>query len=143
MRAKIIPENTEQKIPDKVVYCVECKHEFSMNSVEIKEATVNLDGQDFTLVYFACSKCDKIYRVMIKDKRYDELVEDLESTKLRIQKNHGSGREEFASMLHSMVNKKHQRLKNHIVNLNGKFPGTFTFVASENNHEDKIIKYLP
>lgn len=125
------------------IRCDDCEHEFSVNTVNIKEAIINLDGQVLKLVYFACPKCNKIYRVALKDKRYEELIEDLEKTKNRIRKNYGSGNDEFASLLNSMVNKKHKRLKNHTDNLNKKYPGTFTFVASENNHEEKIIKYLP
>lgn len=127
----------------KIIICEDCKQEFSLDSVKIDEATINLSKQAITLVYFTCPKCNKIYRIMLKDERYEALKEDLEKTKLRIRKNNGSGNEEFARMLNSMVIKKHNRLRNHIENLNKKFPGTFTFVASENNHEDKIIKYLP
>ena len=127
-----------------IIYCDDCKYEFSMDTVNIDEAIIEINGQELTLVYFACPKCNKIYRIMLKDKQYDELKEDLEKTKNRIRKNYGSDNEEFARTLNSMVNKKHERLKNHIDKLNKKFPGTFTIVASENNHKDKIIiKYLP
>lgn len=125
------------------VYCDECKHEFSMNSVEIQEATVSVDGQALKLVYFTCPKCNKIYRVTLKDERYEELVEDLERTKSRIRKNHGSNNIEFARVLNGMIRKKHERLMNHVNRLNQQFPGTFTFVVSENNQKDKFIKYLP
>ena len=129
------------KLP--TVICDECEHEFSMNSVNIQEVTMNLGGQALTLVYFTCPKCNKIYRITLKDERYEELKEDLERTKIRIRKNRGSRNDEMARMLNSMVVKKHERMRNHLTNLNNKFPGTFTFVASENNHEDKIITYLP
>jgi RNase P subunit RPR2 len=125
------------------VYCDECKREFSVDPATIQEATIELDGQALTLVYFACPKCNKIYRVILKDKRYEELREDLERTKKRIRKNHGSGNEEFARRLNDMVFKKLERLRNHSASLNAKYPGTFTFVASENNHKEKSIKYLP
>lgn len=125
------------------VYCDECKHEFSMDSVDIKEVTMNLGGQALTLVYFTCPKCNKIYRITLKDERYEELKEDLERTKTRIRKNRGSRNDEMARMLNSMVIKKHERMQNHLARLNNKFSGTFTFVASENNHKDKIITYLP
>lgn len=125
------------------IHCDDCKHEFSMNTVTIEETTINLSGQALILVYFTCPKCNKIYRIMLKDERYEELKADLEKTKLRIRKNYGSGNEEFARMLNSMVIKKQERLGNHVTNLEKKFPGTFTFVVSENNQEEKIIKYLP
>ena len=127
------------------IYCDECKYEFSLSAVDIKEATINLYGQDLTLVYFACPNCEKIYRIMLKDERYDELKEEyLTGLDIkRIQKNYGSKNTEFASTLNSMVIKKQERLENHLSNLLKKYPGTFTFVTSENNHEEKIIKYLP
>lgn len=123
--------------------CDECGYEFSTNTVDIKEDAVNISGQALVLVYFTCPKCNKIYRIMLKDERYDELKDDLEKAKKRVRKVYGSKNIEFASMLNSMVVKKQERLSNHITVLNNKFQGTFTFVASENNHKDKIIKYLP
>jgi phytoene dehydrogenase-like protein len=125
------------------IFCDECKYEFSLNPVNIKEVTINLGGQALTLVYFACPKCNKIYRITLKDERYEELKEDLERTKMRIRKNRGSRNDELARLLNSMVIRKHERIRNHLTQLNNKFPGTFTFVASENNHKDKIITYLP
>ena len=125
------------------IICDECTSEFSLNPVDIKEAIIDLGGQAFTLVYFACPKCNKIYRITLKDKRYEELKEDLERIKKRIRKNYGSRNDELARTLNSMMIKKQERLKSYLASLNNKFSGTFTFVASENNHEDKIITYLP
>lgn len=42
-------------------------------------------------------------------------------------------------MLNSMVFKK----KEYVDKANKMFQGTFTFVASENNHKEQTIKYLP
>ena len=125
------------------VLCDECKHEFSMNSVNIQEANMRLGGQDLVLVYFTCPKCNKIYRIALKDERYEDLKEDLERTKKRIRRNYGSRNDELARTLDSMVRAKLVRLRNHVEKLNSTHPGTFTFVASENNHEDNIITYLP
>lgn len=126
-----------------IIMCDECKHEFFLDAVEIHEAIVELNGVPVTLVYFACPKCNKIYRISIQDRRYYELVEDLEKTKKRIRRNHGSNNQEMAEMLNSMVFRKKQRLKEHVDKVNKMFPGTFTFVASENNHKEQTIKYLP
>lgn len=124
------------------VYCDDCKHEFSMNAVDIKQAAVTLGGQALVLVYFTCPKCNKIYRITLKDERYDALRLDLEKTKKRIRKNHGSGNGEFASTLDTMVRRKLERLRTYTTELNGKYPGTFVFAVSENS-EGEIIKYLP
>ena len=125
------------------VYCDECKFEFSMESVKIEETIVKLNNVPVALVYFTCPKCNKIYRVSIQDKRYYELKEDLEKTIKRIRKNYGSNNEGKAEMLNSMVRRKHDRLNAHVDKVNKMFPGTFVFVASENNHEEKSIEYLP
>lgn len=125
------------------IVCDECKHEFYLNAVGIHEAIVELNGVPVTLVYFACPKCNKIYRISIQDKRYYELVEDLEKTEKRIRRNCGSNNQEMARMLNSMVFKKKQRLGEYVDKVNKMFPGTFTFVMSENNHKEQTIKYLP
>lgn len=125
------------------VTCDNCEQEFILEAVKIDEAIIRLNGVPVTLVYFACPKCDKIYRVSIQDRRYYELKEDIEKTKERIRKNHGSNNEKQAKMLQSMIIRKQERLRMHVDKLNKMFPGTFTFVASENNPEEKLIKYLP
>lgn len=139
---KVRLNKQKQAKPDRV-YCNDCKHEFSMNSVNIEETAININGQVLKLVYFACPKCNKIYRIMLKDERYEELKIDLEKTQSRMRKIYSSGNEKFASTLNLMVLKKLERLRKHADNLDKKYPGTFTSVASENNYEEKIIKYLP
>lgn len=127
-----------------IVICDECKNEFFLNlSVNIEQAEVKVNDQQLTLIYFTCPKCNKLYRVSLADTRYFELREDLEKTKKRIRRNHGSNNEEMARMLNQMVNMKLERLRSHADKLNKKFPGTFTLVVSENNHKEKSIKYLP
>ena len=125
--------------------CDECDYEFLLNAVNIniKETEVVINDESFTLVYYTCPKCNKIYRIILKDKRYEELAEDLIKTKNRIRNNHGSNNDELARVLDTMVRKKHERLKNHLRRLNDRFAGTFTFAVSENNQKDKFIKYLP
>lgn len=130
-------------IKETVIECDECKHEFFLNAVKIENAEVKVNDQQLTLIYFTCPKCNKLYRVSLADARYFELKEDLEKTKARIRRNHGSNNDEMARMLNQMVNKKLERLRIHTDKLNKKFAGTFTIVVSENNHQEKSIKYLP
>lgn len=132
-----------EKNQDILVKCDECEHEFFLKTVGIHEAIVELNGTPVTLVYFACPKCNKIYRVSIQDKRYYEMKEDLEKTKSRMRKFNGRQNGEMSKMLHSMIIKKHERLRMHVEKVHQAFPGTFVFVTSENNHEEKSIKYLP
>lgn len=125
----------------KTIVCDECGYEFPLESVNIQEQSVKCENEQLSLMFFTCPKCNKIYRVLLKDARYEELRVDLEKTKRRIRRNHGSNNVEFARTLNNMVFKKAERLKNHCKKLLAKYNGTFTFVASENN--SKEIKYLP
>lgn len=126
---------------ERIIVCDECNEEFPLKAVKINEAIVWLDGVPVILVYFTCPKCNKIYRVSIQDKRYYELVQDLEKAKERIRKNYGSNNEIEAKRLNDLVFKKKQRLEDYVKRVNEKFNGTFTFVTLENN--DKEIRYLP
>jgi phytoene dehydrogenase-like protein len=128
---------------DVKLICDDCKYEFILKAENIKNAEVKVNDQQLTLIYFTCPKCNKVYRVSLADARYFELRKDLEKTKKRIRRNHGSNNVEFAKTLNQMVDRKLQRLKNHTQGLNERFPGTFTLVVSENNHEENFIKYLP
>lgn len=127
---------------DKIIYCDKCNYEFLLSAVNIKEADVVIGFETFTLVYFTCTKCNKIYRVLLKDKVYDELKDDFEKAKARIRKNSGSNNEEFARALISMAYKKQERLRNHVLNTHRKYPGTFILSMPEGGNE-QTIKYLP
>lgn len=127
---------------EKIIYCDKCNYEFLLSAVNIKEADVAIGSETVTLVYFTCPKCKEVYRVLLKDKVYDELKEDFEKAKARIRKNVGSNNEEFARVLNSMVYKKQERLRNHARNTNWKYPGTFILTTSKNDDE-QTIKYLP
>ena len=126
-----------------LIKCDKCEHEFFLKAVGINEAIVELNGVPVTLVYFACPKCNKIYRVSIQDKRYYELKEDLDKTKKRIRRLNGSKNFEMTKTLNSMVIKKHERLKAYVEAVHKVFPGEFVFVSSESNPKEKSIKYLP
>lgn len=131
------------KFSGKIV-CDECKHEYYLNdAIDIKKTKIELNNTIVDLVYFTCPKCNKIYRISIQDARYYDLQRDLEKTKKKIRKNHGSNNVELARLLNNMVDRKHKRLKHHVELVNSMFPGTFTFEASENNPKEEIIKYLP
>ena len=125
------------------IKCDECNYEFLLSAAEIKQAGVVINDQQFDLIYFVCPKCNKIYRISINDARYYELKDDLDKIQKRIQNNIGRMDEDFARTLNNMRLIKFNRLKEYSMRLNNKFSGTFTFMASENNQEEQIIKYLP
>lgn len=124
------------------IKCDECNHEFSLNAVNINEAIVKLEGIPVILTYFVCPKCNKIYRVSIKDKRYYELMKDIAKIEKKIRKNNDSGRAgtpENAELI-SMSIRKHMRLSIHLEKTHSMFPGTFVFVTSK---QRTTIEYLP
>ena len=126
----------------KKVMCDECKYELDMAAVKIEETEILLNGEKMTLSYFVCPNCRKIYKVCLSDKKYKNLVEDLEATKKRVVRSSGNGNIAFAKTLSKMVLKKVQRIKAHLSNLNGKYPGTFVF-NNPDDKEDDSINYLP
>lgn len=125
------------------VYCDECKHEFSMMSVNIQKATVNINDKEFTLSFFACPKCRRIYRIALMDQRYNELKDDLDKIRKKIRKSFGSGDVETTTKLQIMAMRKQERMQNYVNALSGKYPGTFIFAVSENSKDKQTIKYLP
>ena len=128
---------------DALIKCDECKHEFFLKAVGINDAVVSLNGVFANLTYFACPKCNKIYRVSIQDMRYYELKEDFVKAQEKLRKYGDRHNGEIYGVLQSMVRKKYNRLAAYVKKVHDAFPGTFIFVASENNHEEKSIKYLP
>lgn len=122
------------------VQCDECKHQFILRDVDVNEAAVIVSGERLVLTYFTCPKCNKVYRVTLKDARYDEIVVDIEKTKKRIQRTYGTNNEELARMLYNTLQRKMNRLKVHTEKLDDRFSGTFTLVMSENNCK---LEYLP
>mgnify|MGYP006389385375 CR=1 FL=1 len=118
------------------IICDECKKEFFLKSVKIKESIVKVNNVPINLVYFMCPKCKKIYLISIQDKRYFELLDDLENTKRKKKKNNGTGDLQKAEILNEMVFRKLNRLKSHEEKLKKKVDGTFIC-------EEGIIKYLP
>lgn len=126
---------------EKTITCNECGFEWPLNAVQIQEERIEIENEKLRLSFFTCPKCNKIYRVALMDARYDELVEDFEKTKKRIRRNHGSNTQELARVLTNAANKKLERLRNHVDKSTAKYPGTFTYVVSENKRKELV--YLP
>lgn len=126
---------------EKTIACNECGFEWPLNAVQIQEERIEIENEKLRLSFFTCPKCNKIYRISIQDRRYYELVEDFEKTKKRIRRNHGSNNQEMARALTNAANKKLERLRNHVDKLAAKYPGTFTYVVSENKRKELV--YLP
>lgn len=126
----------------KVIVCDKCSAEFLMRSVQIQECSVEIGGEKLLLDYFVCPKCNEIYKVLlVEEKKYRELVNDLLSTTKRIRKWQGKGNVQMLERLRKMATRKKNRLQSYTNQMNAKYGGTFTFKASENNQKE--IVYLP
>lgn len=127
---------------NRTVYCDECKHEFAISAVGIQQSPVIVGRQALELVYFACPKCNKVYRITLRDERCNELQADIESTMRRIRKSHGGKNIKLAGSLDAMVQRKRLRLREYMKHLNGKYTGTFILAVPEDG-EGATINYLP
>lgn len=126
------------KASPKTIVCDQCKYEFPLQSVNIKESDVVIGPGTFQLTYFCCPACQKVYKVLLKDSTYYDLEKDLNTAKKRLNKSIRQRNRELARMLGGMVEIKSKRLQDHTLGMLRKFPGTFTLVTSENNTEEII-----
>lgn len=128
---------------DKSIQCDVCGKSFSYRSIKIKESSVEIAEEVFTLDYFTCPHCNAVYKVLLVDKvKYRELVDDYVLIQARINRQQGKGNPELVQKLQSMANKKQQRLKAYVQGMNEKYPGSFV-LATENNQQREQILYLP
>lgn len=127
-----------------VMVCDKCNAEFPTMSVSINECSVEIGGKTLLLTYFACPKCKSIYKVLlVKEDVYRRLLDDFLLVKKRIRKLQGKGNQELLERLQSMATVKSNKIKAYVAKMNKQYPGTFTFVASENNQKEVGIIYLP
>ena len=125
------------------VTCDKCNFRFVLTAVDIKESVVTIDGCNIRLVYLVCPKCTNIYRVSLKDNRYDRLCRDLDIANLKLHRaKEGRCSRSVLSRRYKDISRKAERLKSYTRELNERFSGTFTFLASGNKQEDDIL-YLP
>lgn len=129
----------------KIIICDECKHEFTLHDIRLQTTNVVIGNKRLELLYYTCSECDKIYKVLLKDEKFYRLKKDLDECIHKINK-FGSTKDKnakMATMLESMFIKKKNRLDDYTSRLNAKYSGTFTFVSSENKYEENNIIYVP
>ena len=122
------------------VKCDKCGHEFFLDAVGINDTKVTIDEQEYELQCFACPKCDKVYRILLKDPKYYKLVKELESAKERIIYNRGKVGQRMQEMLNEVAMKKQQRLKAYSIKLNQKFTGVFEFTIPKSGEQHIIYR---
>lgn len=131
-----------QDFGEKTIVCDKCSAEFLMKSVTIEKCSVEIGGEKLLLEYFVCPKCNEIYKVLlVEEQKYNELVEDLQSTMKRMRRQQGKGNVYLLDQLQKMALRKKAKIQSYVKAMNAKYRGTFTFKASENNQKE--IVYLP
>lgn len=48
-----------------IIYCDDCKFEFSPNEVEFKRTKTTIEDESFEVVYYKCPGCGKVYVVCL------------------------------------------------------------------------------
>lgn len=129
---------------DCVMVCDKCNAEFPIASVNINECSVEVDGKSLLLTYFVCPECEAIYKVLFVDENtYRKLLYDFLGVKKRIHKLQGKGNPQLIERLQEVAQVKMNRTKEYVIKMNKQYSGTFTFEASVNNPEEKVVKYVP
>lgn len=127
-----------------VIECDQCKKEFLIQSVEIKETSVEIEGKSLLLDYFVCPHCRAVYKVLlVEEAKYRELVDDLMAMEKRIRRRYGKKNVMLAQKLQSMALVKQNRIKAYVESVSKKYPGSFVVLATENNQQREQVKYLP
>lgn len=121
-----------------MIECDECKETFELDS--IKESEVLLNGVKVILVYFTCPKCNRIYKISVQDKKYYDIQKELDAINHRIEVQKKKKNSSVLGHLISLAKNKKKRLASHILKVNKKFSGTFTFKSSENNQKEIIYR---
>lgn len=123
------------------IICDCCKNEFLCGSTNIGWEEVVIGGKALSLTYFVCPYCNTVYRVLlVEEKKYRELVNDIVKTRDRIKNQQGKGNPALLENLQNALEKKKKRIRRYVDIINRRYPGTF-ILASENN-QSKIV-YLP
>lgn len=128
---------------NKLIACDVCKNEQEMSTVKIKDSEVVISGKRLTLSFFSCPKCNKIYVVFLSDDKMKSLMDDLEETKKRLQRNNGSNNLFIVEKLTRLIKCKQEKVNKRYKELSDYYRGTFTFDTSENNVKERKIIYLP
>lgn len=130
--------------PEKIVACDKCKKEFAYQSIQIKETSVEIEGDVLLLDYFTCPFCNSAYKVLlVEESKYRELVDDLMSMEKRIRCQHRKSNPMLVEKLQKMALIKQNRIKAYVESVSRKYPGSFIVLATENNQQGEHIMYLP
>lgn len=127
----------------KIVYCDKCGKEFEYQSIQIKECSVEVEGNVLLLDYFTCPFCNTVYKVLfVEETKYRELVDDLLLVQKRIYRQKGKGNPMLLEKLQNIAAKKQMRIRTYVNGISKQYPGSF-MLATENNQDGQQIIYLP
>ena len=72
------------------IKCDECGHEFDISSIhETKVDKVKIEDKTFSITYFKCEKCGKIYLIEMLDYRAEKLKKKFLAIKNSVDKKNG------------------------------------------------------
>lgn len=132
------------KQAEKILVCDNCKCEFKLKSVTFQEADFVIRGHNIRLTFFTCPKCNKIYKTLISDAHYQELMSDFIGSKETLEKLiKRQASKEMIERHISICDAKHKKVEHYEMKLQEEFPGTFTFRTSENKQKEIIYTERP
>lgn len=106
----------------------------------IKEEKIEIENDYVYLTFFSCPVCKKIYRVSVLTEDLKQMQISIRDLKKELERNDIS--ESRRLMLERIITLGLIKHKEEFESVQNKYKGTFTYAASENNSEDKII-YKP
>jgi len=120
---------------------------FCTFEVNLKTISMNIDGEKLELTYFVCPYCNKLYKVVLKNKK----ILNIESKLKRYKKKSSSafGKDDSLSSIYTkLATRKLEELRQEYDAVDHQFTGTFTFAASTNNGKEKLkhfgkVIYVP
>lgn len=134
-------ESVHERTPDnaRMIKCESCGSLYGLSEIEVQER--NCKGMNFSVMYYECPRCKKMFLIAVKDQRYYELLDDVSVIQKRILKCRDKEvNDEFAEKLAHLLRTKQDRLSEYVEKLRNKYEGKFTVLTSE---ETTDITYLP
>lgn len=121
------------------IFCDECKKEFLLQGIDIKELQMDDKVRDlhFVYKYFECPHCKEVYTVSVDDSKSLELEKEFLKVKERVEKLKRKGK--LTEDKIRLLQKKQDRLRVYRKKLVDTYSKVFTEITKQNS--DKIIKH--
>lgn len=94
------------------IRCDVCKNQWNFNETQIKKEDIKLNDFYYTITYFICNKCKKVYIISITDSELESLIIDLKKTRKKINNAFGTKNLFVAEYLRGQLQNIDRRIKN-------------------------------